>query len=91
MTNVPADLTPQIEAFLAALSQHASPATVTAYRRDLAALSAFAETRGVVSVKQLNTTFLRAFLASERSRGLAPRSLARRRAAGLSDCTFFFF
>lgn len=82
MTNARnADLNPRIAAFLAVLSQHASPATVTAYRRDLAALSAFAEARGVVSVHQLNTTFLRAFLASERSRGLAPRSLARRRAA----------
>jgi integrase/recombinase XerC len=71
----------QTEAFLAALGQHASPATVAAYRRDLAALCAFAEARGVVAASALNATFLRAFLASERNRGLAPRSLARRRAA----------
>ncbi|MGM0521131.1 MAG: tyrosine recombinase XerC [Pseudomonadota bacterium] len=82
MANAPtAELTTQTEAFLAALGQHASPATVAAYRRDLAALCTFAEARGVVATSELNSTFLRAFLASERSRGLAPRSLARRRAA----------
>lgn len=82
MANAPTpELTVQTEAFLASLGQHASRATVAAYRRDLAALCTFAEARGVVATSELNTTFLRAFLASERSRGLAPRSLARRRAA----------
>ncbi|PKG49545.1 MULTISPECIES: tyrosine recombinase XerC [Halomonadaceae] len=70
-----------IDGFLAALSSHASPATVEAYRHDLAALCAFTERREVTDPAALDTALLRAFLGSERSRGLAPRSLARRRAA----------
>ena len=70
-----------VEAFLVALASHASPATVAAYRHDLAALCAFTERREVTEPAALDTPLLRAFLGSERSRGLAPRSLARRRAA----------
>ena len=70
-----------VEAFLTALAGHASPATVAAYRHDLAALCAFSERREVTDPAALDTMLLRAFLGSERSRGLAPRSLARRRAA----------
>ncbi|WP_447045882.1 tyrosine recombinase XerC [Vreelandella sp. H-I2] len=70
-----------VEAFLVALASHASPATVAAYRHDLAALCAFTERREVAEPAALDTPLLRAFLGSERSRGLAPRSLARRRAA----------
>lgn len=70
-----------VEAFLVALASHASPATVAAYRHDLAALCAFTERREVAEPAALDTHLLRAFLGSERSRGLAPRSLARRRAA----------
>lgn len=70
-----------VEAFLVALASHASPATVAAYRHDLAALCAFTERREVTEPAALDTVLLRAFLGSERSRGLAPRSLARRRAA----------
>ncbi|RBI65843.1 tyrosine recombinase XerC [Vreelandella sulfidaeris] len=70
-----------VEAFLVALASHASPATVAAYRHDLAALCAFTERREVTEPAALDTALLRAFLGSERSRGLAPRSLARRRAA----------
>lgn len=71
----------RVEAFLAALAGHASPATVAAYRHDLAALCVFTERREVTDPAALDTTLLRAFLGAERSRGLAPRSLARRRAA----------
>ncbi|AZM97748.1 tyrosine recombinase XerC [Vreelandella venusta] len=74
-------LTTQIEAYLRKLATHASPATVAAYRQDLTALQRFSEQRGITEATALDTTFLRAFLGAERSRGLAPRSLARRRAA----------
>ncbi|WNK20408.1 tyrosine recombinase XerC [Halomonas piscis] len=71
----------QIKAFLGAMETHSSPATVDAYRRDLAAFAAFAARRGVDDVCRLDTPLVRGFLGAERSRGLAPRSLARRRAA----------
>lgn len=74
-------LSEQIRQFLEALAQHASAATLDAYRRDLAALNAFADARGIVDAAQLDIAALRGFLSSERSRGLASRSLARRRAA----------
>ncbi len=74
-------LNAQVSAFLGSLAQRASEATLDAYRRDLAALQTFAQTQGIDDAVQLNTTHLRTFLASERSRGLAARSLARRRAA----------
>jgi len=74
-------LNAQVAAFLASLAQHASPATLDAYRRDLVALEAFAQARGIDDAAQLTMVNLRAFLSSERSRGLAARSLARRRAA----------
>ena len=71
----------QIEAFLAALGQHSSPATIAAYRRDLAAFTAFAERQGIANAGDVDTALARRFLGAERARGLAPRSLARRRAA----------
>ncbi|HBM28191.1 MAG TPA: tyrosine recombinase XerC, partial [Halomonas sp.] len=52
-----------------------------AYRQDLSAFCQFAEQRGVIQASALDTALARAFLGAERSRGLAPRSLARRRAA----------
>nr|WP_295710092.1 tyrosine recombinase XerC [uncultured Halomonas sp.] len=76
-----ASIAQHIEGFLALLASHASPATVEAYRHDLAALCAFTERRDVTTPAALDTTLLRTFLGAERSRGLAPRSLARRRAA----------
>lgn len=79
MANSP--LVEQVSRYLAALGTHASPATVAAYRQDLAALCHFAQQRDVVDPAALDTPFMRAFLGAERSRGLAPRSLARRRAA----------
>ncbi|WP_458526655.1 tyrosine recombinase XerC [Onishia taeanensis] len=68
-------------AFLEALARHASPATVDAYRRDLARFRAFAEEAGLEAWSALDAALVRRFLGQERSRGLAPRSLARRRAA----------
>ncbi|MGO1625482.1 MAG: tyrosine recombinase XerC [Halomonadaceae bacterium] len=77
-----------IDAFLAELGQHASPATVDAYRRDLAAFDAFAARRDALAMEQLNTALARSFLSAERTRGLAPRSLARRRAALSRFCEY---
>ncbi|MGM0983046.1 MAG: tyrosine recombinase XerC [Pseudomonadota bacterium] len=71
----------EVEAFLAGLARTASPATVSAYRRDLAALVAFLEAEAVNDWSALDAVLLRRFLGSERMRGQAPRSLARRRAA----------
>ena len=70
-----------VAAYLAQLATRASPATVAAYRQDLSAFCQFAQGRDVVAVSGLDTPLARAFLGAERSRGLAPRSLARRRAA----------
>ncbi|GAB2722416.1 MULTISPECIES: tyrosine recombinase XerC [Halomonas] len=78
----------QIEAFLGALGQHSSPATVDAYRRDLAAFATFAARRGVDDARRVDTPLARGFLGAERSRGLAPRSLARRRAALSRFCDY---
>ncbi|WP_445158738.1 tyrosine recombinase XerC [Halomonas sp. E14] len=71
----------QLDACLDALARSASPATVAAYRHDLEALAAFLEALDVTDATALDATLLRRFLGAERSRGLAPRSLARRRAA----------
>ncbi|SDM44425.1 integrase/recombinase XerC [Franzmannia pantelleriensis] len=75
------DLQDDVAAFLAELATHASPATVDAYRRDLAALTEFAEAEGLAGWGALELALVRRFLGAERSRGLAARSLARRRAA----------
>lgn len=75
------ELADQVERYLHLLSAQASSATVAAYRQDLAALCRFAGQRGIDAPTALDTTLLRTFLGAERSRGLAPRSLARRRAA----------
>ncbi|MBS9404679.1 tyrosine recombinase XerC [Halomonas sp. TRM85114] len=71
----------ELRAFLDALARTASPATVSAYRRDLDALAAFLDAREIDTWTRLDVGLLRRFLGAERSRGLAPRSLARRRAA----------
>ena len=59
--------------------------TLDAYRRDLAALSAWATTHGLDLVS-LSSDRLRAFVASEHRRGLTPKSLQRR----LSACRSFY-
>lgn len=76
------------DGYLAELAATASPATVAAYRRDLASLLDFFESDDATQKHSssplkdyLDTRRLRRFLAGERSRGLSPRSLARRRAA----------
>ncbi|MCK2185640.1 tyrosine recombinase XerC [Halomonas getboli] len=74
-------LTRQVEACLAELARTASPATVSAYRQDLAALTAFLDAQGVDDGGALDVALMRRFLGGERAGGLAPRSLARRRAA----------
>lgn len=76
-----ATLAPEVEAFLAGLARTASPATADAYRRDLAALTTFLAAEAIDDWARLDAALLRRFLGGERLRGLAPRSLARRRAA----------
>ncbi|GHE21002.1 tyrosine recombinase XerC [Halomonas urumqiensis] len=71
----------QVDAFLARLSRTASPATVDAYRRDLKALIGFMGDAGLADWTCLDVALLRRFLGGERARGLASRSLARRRSA----------
>jgi integrase/recombinase XerC len=71
----------QLKTCLEALARTASPATLSAYHRDLEALAEFLETRGILDAAELDIGLVRRFLGAERSRGLAPRSLARRRAA----------
>lgn len=70
-----------LDAFLKRLAQRASPATVDAYRRDISGLIAYLESQDVHAWRQLDVALLRRYLAHERTRGLAPRTLARRRAA----------
>ncbi|MGC3873858.1 tyrosine recombinase XerC [Halomonas sp. GXIMD04776] len=70
-----------VSAFLAKLAQEASPATVEAYRRDLGALQTYLHAQNIVTWQALDAGLIKRFLGQERSRGLAPRSLARRRAA----------
>ncbi|MBE0462907.1 tyrosine recombinase XerC [Halomonas sp. AOP43-A1-21] len=70
-----------VTSYLEGLARHASPATVAAYQQDLRALCRFAEQREIDDPATLDTALLRAFLGTERSRGLGARSLARRRAA----------
>ncbi len=77
----PEPLAAEVEAFLARLARTASPATLDAYRRDLTRLLDFLEEQEVTAWRQLDAGLMRRFLGGERARGLAPRSLARRRSA----------
>ena len=69
-----------IDAFLAhlAVERQGSAHTLDAYRRDLAALSAWAGERDLLA---LDGHDLRAFVAAEHRRGLSPKSLQRRLSA----------
>ncbi|MDQ2701479.1 MAG: tyrosine recombinase XerC [Pseudomonadota bacterium] len=57
-----------------------SPNTLDGYRRDLAALSAWAEAQAH-DLLQLGAEDIRAFVAAEHRRGLSPKSLQRRLSA----------
>ncbi|QEA38518.1 tyrosine recombinase XerC [Pistricoccus aurantiacus] len=70
-----------LRCFLEALARELGPATLAAYHRDLARLCDFIEQAGLSDWRQLDSVLVRRFLGQERARGLAPRSLARRRAA----------
>jgi len=76
-----------IDAFLAYLQveRRVSAHTLDAYRRDLLALSAWADERGI-AVVTLEAEQLRDFVSAEHRRGLAPKSLQRR----LSACRSFY-
>ena len=73
-------LTPDIGDFLAflAVERQSSAHTLDAYRRDLAALVAWAQGRDLLSLRDED---LRAFIASEHRRKLSPKSLQRRLSA----------
>src|SRR3546814_15743473 len=60
--------------------------TLDAYRRDLAALSEWAQAQGIADLETLQPEQLRALVAAEHRRGLSPKSLQRR----LSACRSLF-
>lgn len=65
--------------------RQASAHTCDAYRRDLAALAAWAASRGL-TIESLDGEHLRGFIADEHRRGCAPKTLQRR----LSACRSFY-
>ena len=68
-----------IEAFLAALAneRHASPHTLTAYRRDLAALLQLSAATSMAALAALAARDIRRYAMQLHSRGRSPRSIAR--------------
>ena len=72
-------LAPWVDRFLDHLRQERqlSPATVTAYQRDLKRLLEFAREQGLGHWQELNSHRVRAFVASRHRQGLSGRSLAR--------------
>ncbi|MCX2525174.1 tyrosine recombinase XerC [Larsenimonas rhizosphaerae] len=81
-----ADLHSLCTDWLEQLAHRHSPATVAAYRQDLQALVKGLEEEGLEQWSALTTTHLRRFLGRERTRGLSPRSLARRLATLRGFC-----
>lgn len=74
----------KLQAAVSAFLEHAadeaglSPATVEAYRRDLAALDQWCRERDLGEVEAITQADIRGFAASEHRRGLSPRSIQRR-------------
>jgi site-specific recombinase XerD len=67
----------EVDAFLGSLTA-AAPATVQAYRADLADLLRWAEAAGLTDPTEVDRRALRRYLAHLSERGCAPRTLARR-------------
>jgi integrase/recombinase XerC len=80
-----------LEAFVAHLRDERglSANTVAAYRRDMTQFLQFAGRGGVTDPAQADPLLLRRFLALQRTRGLAPASIARKAAALRSGFRFF--
>ena len=78
----------QVERWLVRLAdeRHASPHTVSGYRRDLAKLLRFMQAHALTSFDALDANLMRAFVAGEHRSGLAPKSLQRL----LSSCRSLF-
>jgi integrase/recombinase XerC len=78
----------QVEAFLAQLEveRRLSKHTSAAYRRDLALLLGFCQEQSITDWDALHLEQMRAFIAAQHRRGLAPPSLQRL----LSACRSFF-
>jgi integrase/recombinase XerC len=79
-----------LEAFVAHLRDERglSANTVAAYRRDMTQFLQFAGRGGVSNPAQVEPLLLRRFLALQRTRGLAPASIARKAAALRSGFRF---
>ncbi|MGY0652028.1 tyrosine recombinase XerC [Luteimonas sp. A537] len=79
---------PAVVDFLAHIEfeRRMSAHTLDAYRRDLAALAGWSAGAGHDDLLALDSAALRAFVAAEHRRGLAPKSLQRR----LSGCRSFY-
>ncbi|WP_242007586.1 tyrosine recombinase XerC [Luteimonas cucumeris] len=77
-----------VEDFLAHLQveRRMSAHTLDAYRRDLQALSGWAQAQGIDDMAAVSPDQLRAFIAAEHRRGLSPKSLQRR----LSACRSYY-
>ncbi|WP_025733607.1 tyrosine recombinase XerC [Carnimonas nigrificans] len=73
-----------IDRFITRLAQRHSAATVDAYRRDLATFIEFIEQQNHLDMhgwEWFSIAIVRRYLGSERARGLADRTIARRQAA----------
>ena len=78
----------QVTTWLARLAneRHASPHTLDAYSRDLRKLQQFMSAQHIPTLAALHSNAMRAFIAAEHRRGLAPKSVRRL----LSSCRGLF-